>query len=103
MRIYLNLLFAVLLLSSFCLFAQTSQLVVPKLTGPVVDQANLLAGPDQKYLETRIRGIDQAGGPQIQVLIIKSLNGEAIENYSIKVAEKWQLGEKEKGDLHRPC
>src|SRR5690606_14236251 len=40
----------------------------------------------------------QAGGPQMAFLIVPSLEGEAIEDYSMRVAETWKLGSKERDD-----
>ena len=37
-------------------------------------------------------------GPQIQVLTVKSLQGLTIEDFSIEVVDKWQLGDKERDD-----
>ena len=71
---------------------------IPKLTAPVIDQAGIL-GPNQvSELSREIVSIRKSGGPQIQVLIVKSLEGFPIEDYSIAVAEAWKIGSKEKGD-----
>ncbi len=63
-----------------------------------MDQAGLLKSNQSSRLESKIRNIYKKGGPQIQVLIVNSLQGLSIEDYSIKVAEKWKIGRKEKGD-----
>lgn len=71
---------------------------IPKLTAPVIDQAGIL-GPNQvSELSREIISIRKSGGPQIQVLIVKNLEGFPIEEYSIAVAEAWKIGSKEKGD-----
>lgn len=76
----------------------TGDIEVPELTSPVIDQAGLLKSNQVSRLDSKIRGIYQKGGPQIQLLIVSSLQGLTIEQYSIKVAEKWKIGRKEKGD-----
>jgi uncharacterized membrane protein YgcG len=68
---------------------------VPDLTGPVVDQARLLAPADGAHLERLARAVraqQQGQGVQLQFLILPSLEGEPIEDLSIRVADKWKIG-----------
>tara|TARA_Y100000780_G_scaffold226709_1_gene241303 strand:- start:127140 stop:128108 length:969 start_codon:yes stop_codon:yes gene_type:complete len=74
------------------------ELSIPTLTSPVIDQANILSPKDQAVLAKKIKSIMASNGPQIQILIIQDLLGQSIEEFSIRVAEKWQIGEKEKGN-----
>lgn len=71
---------------------------VPKLTSPVVDLVSLLTPEEAARLEKKIIAIRKAQGPQIQILVIPSLSGNGIEDYSIRVAEAWKIGRKEQGD-----
>jgi uncharacterized protein len=72
---------------------------VPALTGPVVDRAGLLSGAEADRLGQRLLRIRQApGGPQIAVLLVRSLEGEPIEAFAIRVAEAWALGSRERDD-----
>ena len=74
---------------------------VPTLTGPVVDQAGLLDGGSERRLEALSRAaLAQAGGRgvQLQYLIVRSLDGEPIEDLSMRVAEAWKLGTREAGN-----
>ena len=68
---------------------------VPALM-PVVDQAGLLSPQDKAQLTNALVAIKQQTGNEIAVLTIPSLDGESLEGYSLKVAEKWKLGSKEK-------
>jgi uncharacterized protein len=71
---------------------------VPALTGPVVDLAGLLDGGSQRRLEalSRAAAAQEGGrGVQLQFLIVRTLEGEAIEDYSMRVAEAWKLGTRE--------
>jgi len=73
-------------------------LPVPPLTGPVVDQAGVLSPRDVAELDSlarQARAAEGGNGPQLGFLVVPSLEGEPIEEYSIRVAEKWQLGSKE--------
>lgn len=87
---------SLLLLISFSLSA--AELRVPPLSSPVVDTANLLSSSERKDLSDLAYEIYAGGGPQITILTIPSLEGNAIEDYSMKVAETWKLGSKEKGN-----
>jgi uncharacterized protein len=70
---------------------------VPPLTGPVVDQAGLLSRAEARRLEQLSRAAREGGGGQavqLQFLLVPSLEGDAIEEFSIRVAEAWRLGTK---------
>ena len=65
---------------------------VPSLTGPVVDQAGVLNGETVRKLSSLLQRTNQRGTVQLQVLTLSSLQGDVIENASIKVVEAWKLG-----------
>jgi uncharacterized protein len=68
---------------------------VPPLTGPVVDQAGLLdenSAARLAALSRAARAERSGAGPQLQFLIVPSLDGEPIEDFSIRVAEVWKIG-----------
>lgn len=72
---------------------------VPTLTGPVVDAAGLLGGGDAERLAAlsrAARAAEGGQGVQLQYLIVRSLDGEPIEDYSIRVAEAWRIGSRGK-------
>lgn len=74
-----------------------AQAPVPALAGPVVDAAGLLDAGSRRRLEALARSArTRAGGEgvQLQYLLVRSLAGEPIEEYSIRVAEAWKLGTK---------
>ena len=71
-------------------------LAVPSLSGPVVDKAGILSRNEFEKIENFLLDLDQKSKVQIAVLIIPSLEGESIEDYSMQVAEEWKLGDKEK-------
>lgn len=83
------------LLFLYCLPAYSQQLGVPALS-EVVDGAGLFKNPEQ--IRKSIRRIYLAGGPQIAVLTVNALTNTSLEQYSIKVVDEWQLGDKEKDD-----
>ncbi len=77
--------------------AAQAQLEVPELWGMRVhDEARLLSTHMREQLETALKQYEDTTSNQIAILIIPSLKGEVLEDYSLRVAEKWQLGQKEK-------
>lgn len=78
------------------LFANISALEVPQLKGRVNDTAGIINQHTEKQLDTYLDSLENTTGIQIAVLTIPSLQGEDISSYSLKVCEKWQLGEKGK-------
>ncbi len=83
----------VLLLSSFHLtFAQKA---VPELWSQRVhDEAKVLSASVVDQLELQLKEYEDSTSNQIAILIISSLEGDVLEDYSLRVAEKWQLGSK---------
>ena len=78
-----------------------AEIPVPRLTGPVVDEAGVLDGSWKSRLSDLARAAraqNGGGGPQLQYLLVKTLDGEPIESYSMRVAEAWKLGTKGKDD-----
>jgi len=73
-------------------------LEVPKHTSPVVDLAGVLSRGDQVKIASSLLQFQRSYGPQLQVLVVPSLEDESIEGYSIKVVDKWKLGTKDKDD-----
>jgi len=69
---------------------------VPKLAGYVNDYANMISPPAKAELEKELRSFEKADSTQIVILTIPSLGGEAIEEFGIRVAEAWKIGQKGK-------
>lgn len=80
------------------LFSIAGEINFPQLTGPVVDEANYLNAQERNILENTIQNIYSNGGPQIQILTIETLNDFPIEEYSIRLLEKWKIGDNSKGN-----
>lgn len=97
-RLLHGLLAAVALLTAWpCLagVADAGSLVpVPPLSAPVTDLTGTLTPAQRQALDTRLLAFSRAKGSQIAVLIVPSTAPEAIEQYSIRVAEAWKLGRK---------
>jgi uncharacterized protein len=89
------LLFYVALVLSF---NAQADLAVPQLTSHVIDQTATLTVSQQNQLEQKLRLFEDEKGSQLAVLIVPSTQPEAIEQYSIRVAEQWKLGRKKVDD-----
>ncbi len=84
----------VALLFSLTSFAQKP---VPELWNVRVhDEAHVLSQEKIDQLEKQLAHYEDSTSNQLAILIINTLDGETIEDYSIRVAEKWKLGQKDK-------
>ena len=69
-------------------------LEVPKLQGRVNDLAGILT-PDQiAALDSKLQSFEASDSTQVAILIIPDLEGESLEDYSMRVAEAWRIGQK---------
>jgi uncharacterized protein len=69
---------------------------VPKLQGRVTDLAGILT-PDQiASLDAKLQEFEKTDSTQLAVLIIPSLEGDSLEDFSLRVAEAWKIGRKER-------
>jgi uncharacterized protein len=81
------------------LFAGVARaLDVPPLTGRVIDRANVLSPQIESTLQSQLESYERTTGHQLAVLTLPSLEGDPIEDYSLRVAESWKLGKKGKDD-----
>ena len=74
--------------------ALSNALDVPPLRGRVNDYAKLLSQERALALEAQLEKFEQETGHQIAVLTIPSLEGDSLEDFSIRVAETWKIGKK---------
>ena len=82
------------LVSASSVFAQD----VPVLKQHVTDQTGTLNATQIAELEAELVALEQRKGSQLTVLIIATTGSEALENYSLQVAEKNKLGRKKTDD-----
>ncbi len=69
-------------------------LEVPPLKQRVNDTAGMLSAGTQQQLEDILGRLEQTDSTQIVVLTIPSLDGDVLEEFSIKVADQWKIGRK---------
>src|SRR6186713_325870 len=78
--------------------AALALIAVPPLSGRIVDQTGTLAASDVASLTQTLRDLETKKGSQIAVLIVPTTDGEAIEQYALRVAEAWKIGRKKIDD-----
>jgi uncharacterized protein len=73
---------------------------VPALSARVNDYAKLLTPERAQAIESQLAAYERQSGHQFALLTVKSLEGDSLEDFSIRVAEAWKLGdEKRDGGL----
>lgn len=88
-RFFLTILFLILPLGAHAL-------EVPRLQGYVNDYAGMLSAAAAQKIQSQLRSFEQSDSTQIVVLTIPTLDGENLEDFSIRVAEAWKIGQKGK-------
>lgn len=73
-----------------------SAISVPVLNSPLIDLSNVISADQKVLIESELRSFSQTGKAQIQVLIIPTLDGEAIEDFSMRAVEQWKVGDQKK-------
>jgi uncharacterized protein len=74
-----------------------AQKPIPQLWGiRVHDDAKILSQQMVDKLENQLKAFEDSTSNQIAILTVSTLDGEPIENYSLRVAEEWKLGTKGK-------
>lgn len=94
-RLQAGLLALLLLCGSVAAFADV---VVPALSGRVVDATATLSAEDRAALDRRLAEFEARKGSQIAVLILPTTAPESIEQFSIRVAEAWKIGRRKVDD-----
>lgn len=67
---------------------------VPPLTAHLIDTAGMLDQQQRTTLDNVLKDYESRSGSQIAILLMSSTAPEAIEQYSIRVADAWKLGRK---------
>lgn len=67
---------------------------VPYLSGRVNDTAAMIPTEVRTRIEGALKELEKQTGAQVAVLTIDSLDGEPLEDYTLRVAQTWKLGRK---------
>jgi uncharacterized protein len=63
-------------------------------TRRINDYAGVLSAEDRDRLERKLLAAEQQSGNQVVVALFRSLEGESLEDYSIRLARAWRAGQK---------
>lgn len=78
-------------------FYAVGQREIPALAGHRIhDEAGILSPSTVSSLEVSLQRFEDSTSNQIAVLIVNSLEGESIDQFGIRAAEKWKLGRNDK-------
>jgi uncharacterized protein len=78
--------------------AEDDRFEVPPLGYPVQDDVGFFSSSFVSKFSEQLKSLKLQGGPQIQILVLPYLRGLTIEEASIKVMDKWKLGDQKRDD-----
>lgn len=84
--------FAIVFAIPFFAFALPT--TFPNPTGFVMDTANVLSLQTKQSLELELQNFAKTNGYEIAVLTVPNMDGDTVEDYAVKVFEKWKIGDK---------
>jgi uncharacterized protein len=96
MRFFFLFAIALFLCGSVC--AGDNQQALPEFHRRVNDLSGTLSVDETRDLETKLAQFEQETSNQIVILLVQSLEGQSLEDYSIRVAEKNKFGKKERNN-----
>lgn len=94
-KVVSRIVLAVVLCLSLVVSSQALE-VPQKPRGYVTDNAGLLSHNTRSQIGRALKQFEQKTSNQIVVVTFPSLEGEALEDFSIRLAEAWEVGQKNK-------
>ncbi len=88
----------VVLLFGLLAFPAKAQPTFPKLTGRVVDAANILPPEVETRLDQKLAALETQSRRQLVVATLPSLQGYEISDYGYQLGRAWGIGSKERND-----
>lgn len=73
----------------------------PKLTGRVVDDANVLDPAQEAALSAKLEALEKQSSRQLVVVTLPDLQGYEIEEYGYQLGRKWGIGQAENGSAEK--
>jgi uncharacterized protein len=61
--------------------------------GFVSDFAEIIPSAEEAAISAKLQSLEQVTGAQVAVVTIKSLDGETIETYAVRLFEEWGIGQ----------
>ena len=90
----MNLKHVILIMLLLICPAQLAALEAPPLAGRVNDRARMLSADSLQRLEQKLAAFERETSNQVVVLTVPTLQGDDIDQFSIRVAEAWKIGQK---------
>jgi len=69
-------------------------LEVPALKGRVNDYGGMISPGTISILEKELEDFESTDSTQVVILTVESLEGDSMEDFTIRAAEKWKIGQK---------
>ena len=88
----------ILLYAALLLPAAAQAQTFPALTGPVVDQANILPPESEARITQKLIALKAQSQRQVTVVTLASLEGYEISDYGYRLGRHWGLGDKARND-----
>ena len=85
---------ALLLVALLTVLAAAALRIPPPPDRRISDYAGALAFADRERLEQQLIAREPGSRNQVVVAIFRSLEGESLEDYSIRLAQAWRIGQK---------
>jgi uncharacterized protein len=84
----------VILCMAVLLPCAAAALEAPILKGRVNDYGGMLSPETERRIEALLKELEEKDSTQVAVLTVPSLGGDSLEDFSIRVAERWKIGRK---------
>jgi uncharacterized protein len=89
---------AAAVLFGLALYAGAAGVDIPPLKTRVTDSTGTLSAQNIARLEQKLAAFEQEKGVQVAVLMVPTVQPESIEEYAVRVFERWKLGRKRVDD-----
>jgi uncharacterized protein len=73
-------------------------LVLPTLSGRVVDEANILDPATRAALTQKLADLEAKTSDQLVVVTLRSLQGTSIEDFGVELGRRWRIGQQGKNN-----
>jgi uncharacterized protein len=73
-------------------------LVLPTLSGRIVDDANILDPPTRAALDQKLAALEAKTTDQLVIVTLKSLQGTSIEDFGVQLGRSWRIGQRDKNN-----
>lgn len=94
-RLVLTAILATLLITTYTHVAFAA-LTIPEPTGYVSDFAGILSQQSIDSLNNRLGSYEKKSGNEIAVVTVRNLQGTTIEDFAVRLFEKWKIGKSER-------